>query len=320
MSDVETARKKLLEALGEYAERYWSNMKLWYKQKISKDTFDTEAFELLGLGKITYHNQFMLSILARCQAVAATPAITPSKPLQKSSTKSVHIRKPRVKPRVKQPSSDAHRFHPYDQMDSVPQLIAKGDDHDIRLCSQELVLPDIATLHGRLFLGAWDVGLDSITDETAPLMSQALEVHLKNILSAVIARRKNFKVRDGGNFRHRYTTVMPRPGSLEEDPVTEKPSSDVSLTCAQAEAEAYQTLGASEATPTVLRPISLFDVRDTLEVNRHLIPSHTVYTGNMERLLADMWHPGHDEMEQNNLYVLETRRLQERFKQRGLRV
>ena len=80
MVDVATARRKLLEALGDCAEKYWGNMKLWYKQKINKDDFDTQAFELLGPGKINYHNEFILAILAKCQAVAAsTPLSTHSK-------------------------------------------------------------------------------------------------------------------------------------------------------------------------------------------------------------------------------------------------
>ena len=51
-----------------------------------------------------------------------------------------------------------------------------GEDQDVNLCSQELVLPDISTMHGRLFLGAWDAGLDSSADETAPLLVAAVEV------------------------------------------------------------------------------------------------------------------------------------------------
>lgn len=55
-------------------------------------------------------------------------------------------------------------------------VLAGEDQQDISLCSQELVLPDISTLHGRLYLGAWDAGLDSIADETAPLLAAAVEV------------------------------------------------------------------------------------------------------------------------------------------------
>lgn len=40
----------------------------------------------------------------------------------------------------------------------------------------------------------------------------------------------------------------------------------------------------------------------------------------MERILAELWHPGHEEIEQNQLYKLETKRFSEILKQqRGLR-
>ena len=38
------------------------------------------------------------------------------------------------------------------------------------------MLPDSATIYGRLFLGAWDAGLDSVADETVNLMLHATEV------------------------------------------------------------------------------------------------------------------------------------------------
>ena len=46
----------------------------------------------------------------------------------------------------------------------------------MKLCTQNLVLPDVATLYGRLFLGALDAELDSISDESAHLLVAAVEV------------------------------------------------------------------------------------------------------------------------------------------------
>lgn len=52
-----------------------------------------------------------------------------------------------------------------------------------------------------------------------------------------------------------------------------------------------------------------------------IVPSHTVRAGNMERIFAELWHPGHDEIHQNEQYIVETRKLHERLKQqRALRV
>lgn len=32
------------------------------------------------------------------------------------------------------------------------------------------------------------------------------------------------------------------------------------------------------------------------------MPSHTVYALNMERILARLWHPSHEELEQDNIH------------------
>ena len=52
-----------------------------------------------------------------------------------------------------------------------------------------------------------------------------------------------------------------------------------------------------------------------------IIPSHSVRAGSMERILGGMWHPSVDEIQQNKLYLYETRKVHENLKQqRGLRV
>lgn len=333
MVDVDTARRKLLEALGEYAERYWINMKLWYKQKISKDDFDTQAFELLGPGKINYHNEFILSILAKCQAIAASAPATHSRSTQKAHPKSLHLRKPRVKRRSEDSNTPQQGFISSDPLKTTPPFLSKGEDQqDISLCSQELVLPDISTLHGRLYLGAWDAGLDSIADETAPLLAAAVEAHLKNILQACISRKKPYAIRSGSHFQYKFGSAHMRSnlcnGKLYEERNVQQHRSQDQVghsnshrTYDQAEAEAYSQFASAEVRNSVLSPISLFDLRNTLQENQNIIPSHTVRTGNMERLLSNMWHPGHDEICQNELYILETRKLHEKLKQqRGLRV
>ena len=39
-----------------------------------------------------------------------------------------------------------------------------------------MALPDVPTLHGRLYLGAWEQGLSSVADDSALLLSNAVEV------------------------------------------------------------------------------------------------------------------------------------------------
>ena len=51
-----------------------------------------------------------------------------------------------------------------------------NEDIDSKLCTFEMALPDVATLHGRLYLGAWEQGLSTVAEDSALLLSLAVEV------------------------------------------------------------------------------------------------------------------------------------------------
>lgn len=46
------------------------------------------------------------------------------------------------------------------------------------LCSHELLLPDRSTLHTRMLLGAWEAGLDAVSEEATDILLLSLEVRL----------------------------------------------------------------------------------------------------------------------------------------------
>ncbi|XP_065068134.1 transcriptional adapter 1-like isoform X2 [Rhopilema esculentum] len=317
MADVELARKQLLVALGEFGEKYWNNMKLWYKQKITKDDFDNQAFQLLGPGKIHLHNEFLLAILARCHALITAPASLPAKTSQKAASRSVLLRKPKVKrPNQHIKVRLQHQFEAADPLchTRVPLQKDPVEENDTKLCSVEVALPDVATLHGRLYLGAWEHGLNSVAEDTASLLSHAVEAHLKNILTACIARRRPYRLRDD-HFLYSFGTECPAQRHNFK-----KRISDDACTADEAEAAAVLSLASNRGHSDANQSLSTFDLRDTLQANRSLIPSHTVRASNMERILAELWHPGHEEIEQNQLYKLETKRFNDIVKQqRGLR-
>eukprot|EP00112_Aurelia_sp_Birch-Aquarium-sp1_P010473 Seg2234.3 transcript_id=Seg2234.3/GoldUCD/mRNA.D3Y31 product="Transcriptional adapter 1" protein_id=Seg2234.3/GoldUCD/D3Y31 len=178
-----------------------------------------------------------------------------------------------------------------------------------------MALPDVASLHGRLYLGAWEHGLDSVADDTASLLSNAVETHLKNILTACVARKRPYCLRDN-HFRHSFGVSYP---ITSHEGLKKRPNEE-NVTTDEAEAAAMLSIATNKNHQDILPPISTFDLRDSLQFNRSVIPSHTVRAGNMERILTELWHPGHEEIEQNQLYKLETKRFNEIVKQqRGLR-
>ena len=70
------------------------------------------------------------------------------------------------------------RFTPCDSLHGAPEMSLKelSEDSEIGLCTYDMMLPDSATIYGRLFLGAWDAGLDNVADDTVSLMLHATEV------------------------------------------------------------------------------------------------------------------------------------------------
>ena len=71
---------------------------------------------------------------------------------------------------------------PYGALDPLqyhtpsPVQIMGKDLDSLMLCSHELMLPDLATLHTRMLLGAWEAGLEGVSGEAATLLMLALEV------------------------------------------------------------------------------------------------------------------------------------------------
>lgn len=44
------------------------------------------------------------------------------------------------------------------------------------------------------------------------------------------------------------------------------------------------------------------NVSDVLQVHRGVMVSHTMYALNMERILSRLWHPSHEELEQDQIH------------------
>lgn len=52
----------------------------------------------------------------------------------------------------------------------------------------------------------------------------------------------------------------------------------------------------------LLITIHIFGIFCLMQVHHGVMPSHTMYALNMERILARLWHPSHEELEQDNVH------------------
>ena len=77
-----------------------------------------------------------------------------------------------------------------------------------RSSAQELVLPDRTFVLARLMLAAWENNMDGADENTAHIIIAAMQVFLKNLLTAILTRRKGYAVRDG-SFIYRIGEQVP---------------------------------------------------------------------------------------------------------------
>ncbi|XP_058811835.1 transcriptional adapter 1-like [Topomyia yanbarensis] len=292
---VLTAKQALMFALGDKWPLYLANMKLWFRKKSSKEEFDLECRKLFNSDQMHLHNKFLLAILNKIDAVAPPQSV--SYGVNAGHGKSSGSSKKRK--RSSKPSSDRATFEPATVHDFIPKEIIDYEQAasqsntvpTIRYAAQELFLPDNGLVLGRLLVGAWENGLINVEENAVDLIVQAVQVMLKNILTAVIMKRKHFRTTANGTFAydvghqlaHPYnrntvtkTKVDDEPMELDKEITTVcylKPPAGDSIFLASC-GEPYQNQ---------TRKITVYDVYKTL-LNRSVIPSHSVYSMNMERI------------------------------------
>ncbi|XP_056453712.1 transcriptional adapter 1 isoform X1 [Gadus chalcogrammus] len=318
-SELEIAKKNLTDAIGDNIKHYWANLKLWFKQKISKEEFDIEARRLLSQDNVHVHNDFLLAILTRCQIIISTPEGPGS--LQWPGGSAAKPCKPKGKKKLSSRQKFDHRFQPQNPLSAAqpfsPREAGPGgeEEEQVRLSAHTLLLPTRGQLEARMMVTAFELGLDNVTEDSVSTMIYAVEHHLKDVLTAVVTRRKAYRLRDG-HFPYAFgTEVTPRPylqNSLAAyQSVSDCPPPSASLPAGpppqvapdEAEQQAVLLLACSSDTvPVPLPPISMFDLLEALQVHRGVMPSHTMYALNMERILARLWHPSIEELEQDHVH------------------
>ncbi|XP_032319708.1 transcriptional adapter 1 isoform X2 [Camelus ferus] len=210
-------------------------------------------------------------------------------------------------------------FQPQNPLSGAQQFVAKDpqDDDDLKLCSHTMMLPTRGQLEGRMIVTAYEHGLDNVTEEAVSAVVYAVENHLKDILTSVVSRRKAYRLRDG-HFKYAFgSNVTPQPylknSVVAYNNLIESPPA-FSAPCAgqnpashpppdDAEQQAALLLACSGDTPPAsLPPVNMYDLFEALQVHREVIPTHTVYALNIERIIMKLWHPNHEELQQDKVH------------------
>eukprot|EP01136_Pigoraptor_vietnamica_P040519 Opistho-1_new@12515 len=219
--DVIEIKNRLNGVLGDHSATYWESLRSFTKARLSKGELDRRAKECLGDGNVSLHNEFIRAILVNAQSTQPPPEDKEN--ARRSNKRKFSTLKdgrsldaPSKAPRLFPGAASAHfsrefRSHlpraeappargprgPQSALAVSTALIAAAatvrappGDVEPELCAHALALPDAATLRARCFLSAFEAGLDDVEEGVAEVVQQALELHLKNILSAVLAARR----------------------------------------------------------------------------------------------------------------------------------
>jgi len=322
--ELSSTRRRLFEMLGESQGAYIEQMKNWFRKRCTKEEFDSAARKLLTPESVHLHNQFLMAILNKCQTlVNITPGPTlvkaeasplPSNPELLSPTKvdgsGDRLKKGKIKRKLKpnRPQLE-HRFQPVSvsscaaELSSHPKTITQ-EEKSLQFCAREKTMPDISLIHGRLLVAAWEEGLEGVEEEAVAMTLAAAEQQLRKLISCLVISRNSYRKRDG--LTQCVGVGAPDPWLLNtqtkrrmggEDGGTVQaslhnthcvaPVDRQDADRAEAEGMYSSALATKSKHPS---PLDLFDLLAALQGDRSVIPSHSVYSTSVERIIMRLHH------------------------------
>eukprot|EP00092_Neocalanus_flemingeri_P024308 GFUD01026364.1.p1 GENE.GFUD01026364.1~~GFUD01026364.1.p1 ORF type:complete len:333 (+),score=124.74 GFUD01026364.1:44-1042(+) len=324
--ELSSTRRKLFDMLGDSQATYTEQMKNWFRKKCSKEEFDSAARKLLTPDSVHLHNQFLLAILNKCQTlVNITPGPTiakvdpsplPSNPDLLSPTKldgsADRLKKGKIKRKTKpnRPQLE-HRFQAVSVSSCSPDVTSSPasltkEEKGLQFCAREKTMPDISLIHGRLLVAAWEEGLEGVEEEAVAITLAAAEQQLRKIISCLVMSRNSWRER--GGLKHSVGVGAPDPWLLNTQTKRRLAGGEEGAGATQAslhnphcvapvdreEADRAEAEGMySSALATQSRhsnPLDLFDLLAALQGDRGVIPSHTVYSTSVERIIMRLHH------------------------------
>jgi len=315
--DVNETRKRLISALGESSKSYFAHLKSWFCMKTNKEEFDRQARLFLPPHLVHLHNEFLLAVLTKCQSlcqpttyvyegIKQRPTVfAPTKKCVKPERISSIEIKPVTIARTIEPKNKPtkvnfeNRFQPVDPVSQLPvSSHFPLEKSHIRFCSRDLTLPDAALVHGRMLVAAWDAGLDDgCEDKAIKLILTATKQFLKQLMVAIISNRKGYRLRENRVVQSvGLPTLNPwlHNSWHTHDSTTNSHSPDDPSTyqgTCKAERDSAYYIACTADENEFLKPISVLDVFQTLQVQKSVLPCHSIYAVNMERISQRLYHP-----------------------------
>lgn len=281
---------------------------------MSKEEFDLEARKILKADMVHLHNRFLLAILAKCQVLSNTAVTTEKAPsASNSSPKQKPTKQKKKAVTAASRNNYTQKFVPVNPLSYAPLVSPRSleDDINVGFASREATLPDISMVHGRMYVCAWENGLDDVAENAVKFVMTAVESQLKNIIVKVLGRKSGYRVREK-RFKHSIGCDVPNPylqrSYLKVNYLCDSNTTEISNSEEAAEMEAVQQLASIPMNKRVRidqGPITLFHLLDALQLYKNVIPSHSVYVPAVEKTIHKLRHPTHEELEQDVIYQQE---------------
>ncbi|RWS27547.1 hypothetical protein B4U80_09003 [Leptotrombidium deliense] len=311
MDELSVVKSKLFSALGDNFKGYLRLLKKWFKCNLTKEEFDSEAKQLLSPQTVTLHNQFLVSLFNKCQQLSTIG--------QKKTATDIKTDKDEKKVKTKKAktvkTTFEHRFVPADisEYTQQPNKRRKTEDSQIptviklTFCTGEGTLPDHFMANLRILVGVWELELDGVHDEAVALLNIAVRDFMKNILTAVLSFKSSYRRRSNGPFKHaigmpplnpylKNTSYLVKYPQYSHSTFTDESGEHVPMippTTDFAEHEAMAQIACSyrkkQSHNEDDNKITLWHLFHALRINKSVIPSHSVYAINIERIITRLW-------------------------------
>jgi len=202
-------------------------------------------------------------------------------------------------------------------IDEIHANVETLPDQNYMLAQKEPTIPDSALIHGRLLMAAWEEGMEgpgTAEEEVVRIIEIAVEQALRNLVTALLMDRNGYRLKSGAPFavgnpapdpwiwNTRKNETKKKIGTTESlNPEHPVPVPKSRPTQKDAEHAAMMETACSARDDTEREsylprePITLFDLFNTMQKHKNLIPSHTVYALNMERIVSRLHHEGRDD-------------------------
>lgn len=184
-SDLGEAKQRLLEKLGPNYGIYIQLLGKWFRGMISKEDFDKAAKQLIEQNFVLEHNKFWLAFFHHCANSASSSIQTHNYSIADSMGHHYnHI------------SNNQHLDDKRSSQSPDSNGLTKcGDPRASKLLNVRC-LPSKIITHMKIFVIAWEMGLDSVNDHVSLYINLALQHFLKNIITEVISTKTAYRLRE----------------------------------------------------------------------------------------------------------------------------